>query len=58
MPRFARLLTAEQLNVSYSGRTDSAAGCASGGPESDTLIALHDVAVEGFAGEAGNFLAR
>jgi hypothetical protein len=49
MPRLARLLTLDRLAVTYGANL----GC-----NTATHVEAHDLAVEGFAGEAGSFMSR
>ena len=61
LPRVAKLLAADRLSVSYSssiGGGSGSGGSSSGGPHSLTRVELHDLTAEGYAGEAGSFLAR
>jgi hypothetical protein len=63
LPRIAKLLTADRLSISHSSRSggyrsSSGGGSSNSGPHSLTRVELHDLTAEGYAGEAGSFLAR
>lgn len=51
LPRVARQLAVDRLSLSHSVAAAAA-------PRSTTHVELHDLLVDGFAGEAGSFLAR